>query len=59
MVNAEQFACRIYNVPEVTTTDKVRVTLYKKALHHELLPPTRHAEMPYYSESTPSDHGMA
>ena len=41
--NVEQFVCRIYNVPEVTTIDKARVTLFKKVLHPELLLPARDA----------------
>lgn len=43
MLNAEQVVCRIYNVPEVTTVDKARVTLFKRALRAELFPPTRDA----------------
>ncbi|KAK4322902.1 hypothetical protein Pmani_006376 [Petrolisthes manimaculis] len=39
--NVKQFVCRIYNVPEMTSVDKARVTLFKKALRPELLPPTR------------------
>ncbi|KAK4292315.1 hypothetical protein Pmani_034912 [Petrolisthes manimaculis] len=45
--NVEQFVCRIYNVPEVTSVDKARVTLFKKALRPELLPPTRCFDIPY------------
>ncbi|KAK4318976.1 hypothetical protein Pmani_010063 [Petrolisthes manimaculis] len=41
--NVEQFVCRIYNVPEVTSVDKARVALFKKALRPELLPQTRDA----------------
>jgi hypothetical protein len=43
MRNAETFVCQIYKVPEAATADKARVTLFKKALRPELLPPTTDA----------------
>lgn len=41
--NAETFICRLYKVSDVTTTDKARVTLFKRALRPELLPPSSDA----------------
>ncbi|MES9881882.1 MAG: hypothetical protein ABW185_13470, partial [Sedimenticola sp.] len=40
---AETFVCRLYKVADVSTTDKARVILFKKAMRPEILPPTSDA----------------